>query len=158
MSEQKGIKKLLSKIKIEYLIVVVLAAVCLFIVFNGMKSNEVKETNAVNEYVSSLENKLTKSLSKVSGAGKVNVIISVESKMETVLASVKKTENGTTEEEPFTVGGKTVILTENYPEITGVIIVAEGANNLTVRVSLINATKVFLNIDDDKIQILTMKR
>ncbi len=158
MSELKGIKKLFSKIKIEYLIVIALAVICLFIVFGGTQKNTESQSNTVNDYVDNLESKLTKSLSKVQGAGKVDVIISVESKMETVLASVKKNENGTVEEEPFTVGGKTVVLTENYPKISGVIIVAEGADNLSVRLSLINAAKVFLNIDNEKIQILTMKR
>lgn len=158
MSEQKGFKKLLSKVKIEYLIVIILAIVCLFVVFNGTKKESSSQANSVDNYVESLENKLTDSLSKVSGAGKVKVIISVESKMETVLASSRKSEDGITVEEPFIVGGKTVVLTENYPEITGVIIVAEGANTLSVRVGLINATKVFLNVDSDKIEILAMKR
>ncbi len=157
MSEEKGIKKFLSKIKIEYLIVIVLTVICLIFVFGGISSGKKTESKSnIDEYVSSLENKLKKNLSLVSGAGKVSVIISVESGMETVLATVKTTEDNSIKEEPFTVGGKTVVITETYPKITGVVIVAEGANNLSVRVSLINAVSVFLNIESSKIQILPM--
>ncbi len=157
MSEEKGIKKFLSKIKIEYLIVIVLTVICLIFVFGGISSEKKTESKSnIDEYVSSLENKLKKNLSLVSGAGNVSVIISVASGMETVLATVKTTEDNSIKEEPFTVGGKTVVITETYPEITGVVIVAEGANNLAVRVSLINAVSVFLNIESNKIQILPM--
>ncbi len=156
MSEEKGIKKFLSKIKIEYLIVIVLTVICLIFVFGGISSEKTESKSDIDEYVSSLENKLKKNLSLVSGAGKVSVIISVESGMETVLATVKTTEDNSIKEEPFTVGGKTVVITETYPKITGVVIVAEGANNLAVRVSLINAVSVFLNVESDKIQILSM--
>lgn len=157
MSEKKGIIKFFSKIKIEYLIVIALTVICLIFVFSGVfNKGEEKTYSNIDEYVNTLENKLKKNLSLVDGAGKVSVIISVESGMETVLATVKTTEDNTVKEEPFTVGGKTVVITETYPKIIGVVIVAEGANNLSVRVSLINAVSVFLNIDSNKIQILPM--
>ncbi len=159
MSENGFLKKLFSKFKSEYLIVIILAVVCIAVVFNGFFSFEKKDSNDdVDEYVKGLEDKLEKSLSLLSGAGKVTVIISVESGKETVLATVKTNEQGVSKEEPFTVGGKTVVLTETYPKISGVVIVAEGANNLSVRVSIINAASVFLNVNSDKIQILPMKK
>lgn len=159
MSENGFLKKLFSKFKSEYLIVIILAVVCIAVVFSGFFSFEKKDSNDdVDEYVKGLEDKLEKSLSLLSGAGKVTVIISVESGKETVLATVKTNEQGVSKEEPFTVGGKTVVLTETYPKISGVVIVAEGANNLSVRVSIINAASVFLNVNSDKIQILPMKK
>lgn len=159
MSENGFLKKLFSKLKSEYLIVIILAVVCIAVVFSGFFSFEKKDdSDDVDEYVKGLENKLEKSLSLLSGAGKVTVIISIESGKETVLATVKANEQGIFKEEPFTVGGKTVVLTETYPKISGVIIVAEGANNLSVRVSIINAASVFLNVNSDKIQILPMKK
>lgn len=159
MNQDNGIKKLLSKIKVEYLIVGIIAIVCLLVISGTFTSkDENDQENSIDNYVENLEDKLKKNLSLVSGAGKVSVIISVESGMQTVLATVKTKDEKTYTEAPFTVGGKTVALTESYPKISGVIIVAEGANNLQVRVSLINATSVFLNIESDKIQILPRKR
>lgn len=158
MSDESFLKKVFSKIKIEYIIVIIFAVIIIVIVANGTTNKESTNTLDVDNYVTTLEGKLKNSLSMVNGAGKVDVIISVESGMETVLASTKTTENGLVTETPFTVGGKTVVLTETYPKISGVIIVAEGGNNLSVKVALINATSVFLNIEEDKIKILTMKK
>lgn len=158
MSEEKPVKKFLSKIKIEYLIVIALASVCVVAIFGNLSQDtSSEEEDVVEKYVTNLENKLKSSLSLVKNAGEVEVIISVASGMETVLATEKVTEDNKTTETPFTIGGKTVVLTENYPKITGVIIVADGANNLTCRAALLNATTVFLDIDSDKIQILPKK-
>lgn len=159
MSENGFLKKLFSKLKSEYLIVIILAVVCIAILFSGFFGfDKSDDSDDVDEYVQGLESKLEKSLSLLSGAGKVTVIISIESGKETVLATVKTNDQGILKEEPFTVGGKTVVLTETYPKISGVVIVAEGANNLSVRVSIINAASVFLNVSTDKIQILPMKK
>jgi len=104
---------------------------------------------------------LSKTLSSVSGAGKVSVVITVESGMQTVLASKTVTtsdENGTKiEESPIIVNGKTVVIKELYPKITGVLIVAQGANNISVLSKLQQATVSLLDIELNQIEILTMK-
>ena len=46
---------------------------------------------------------------------------------------------------------------ENYPEITGVLIVAKGANSISVLTKIQNATTSLLDININKIEILTMK-
>lgn len=158
MSEPKPIKSLLSKIKIEYLIVIVLAIICMCIIFGGTKSEkQVSYSSEIDNYVANLENKLKSNLSMVSGAGKVSVIISVKSGMENVVATIKTDKENITTEEPLIIGGKPVVLSESFPKINGVVIVAQGANNLSVRIQLINATAVFLNIENEKIQVLPMK-
>ena len=50
-----------------------------------------------------------------------------------------------------------IVLTELYPEICGVIVVAKGASDLKVRAALLCATQTFLNVTSDKIEILTMR-
>lgn len=88
-------------------------------------------------------------MSEVKGAGRVEVIISVESGFKSVY---KESTNGL-----VLVNGKPVVVTEGYPAITGVIIVAEGANNLSVKISLLSAARIFLNVGEEKIKILTRK-
>ena len=61
------------------------------------------------------------------------------------------------EETPILVSGKPIVLTELYPEICGVIVVAKGASDLKVRAALLCATQTFLNVTSDKIEILTMR-
>lgn len=157
MTEKWSLKGLISKFKIEYLLILVFAVVLLIIFTGGSSNDEVKQVSTIDSYVEALEKKLSLALSKIDGAGKVSVVISVESGMQTVLATEKTTENGVTREEPFTVGGKTVVIKETYPEITGVLIVAKGANNLSTKVAIINATAALLDIASDKIQVLPMK-
>jgi len=111
-------------------------------------------------YVSDLESRVSKTLSKVKDAGKVSVVITVESGMETVLAMntvTKDTSSGVqTETTPLVINGKTVVVKELYPKITGVLIVAEGAKNLSVMSKLQQATMSLLDINIDQIEILSM--
>ena len=77
-------------------------------------------------------------------------MITVESGMETVLAmkttSTETADGNKIEEEPVIVNGKTVVLKEKYPEITGVLIVAEGADNIAVVSKIQRATTSLLEI------------
>ena len=162
----KSIEKLrdkLKKIKIEYLIIffAVLAVVVIFLsTFNSSDSSNVGETAFVEAYVTNLENKLSEKLSQIEGAGKVTVIISVKQGITTEIATERKVTNNNgnivSEEYPVLVSGKPIILSEIYPEICGVIIIAKGANDIKVKVSLMSATQTFLAIESEKIEILTM--
>ncbi len=161
-TQKKIVRKDLFKGKnvVAYVIVAILAAVFLFLML-GTSSEENNESgDAVMEYVDNLEKRLSENLSKVSGAGKVSVVVSVEAGMETVLAMTSTTntsDNGTiVVEEPLIVNGKTIVLKELYPKITGVLIVAEGANNIAVRRKLEQATVSLLNIGVNNIEILSM--
>ena len=118
------------------------------------------EGDEIIAYVKDLENRLEKTLSKVKGAGEVSVVITVDSGKETVLASEKVTvtEDGrtTVTESPIMVNGKPVVLKENYPEIVGVLIVAQGANSISVMKNLQQAAVSLLNINLSRIEILAM--
>ncbi len=158
-------EKIKNSKKIQYIIVAVLSILVIIIFcFNFSTSDnslQSSETDLVTNYVSELEKKLSENLSKVKGAGKVSVVISVQSGMETVLAmntTKKVTEEGTfIEETPLIINGKTIVLKELYPEIVGVLIVAEGAENITVLRKIQQATTSLLDIDLNQIEILTMK-
>lgn len=156
MRKKFNFKEFFSKIKIEYLIVFGLGCLALFIFISSIKPNET-ENISINSYVQNLESGLQKSLSKVNGAGKTEVKISVKSGMQTVLATKTENIDGKPVVSPIIVGGKPVVLKEDYPEIIGVIIVCEGANNLSVKMSLINAVCVYLNVTQDKVEILKMR-
>ncbi len=149
----------LKKIKFEYLLVIGLViavvAVALY-TFNG-KSDE-KNTESSCEYLSVLERKLSETLSKIEGAGDVSVVITAKSGVTTEIAEDKKTttegDKVTSTSSPVLVGGKPIILREIYPEIIGVVIVAKGGGNLTVKSALLDAATTALGVSCDKIQIL----
>ena len=148
--EKKTIKDFFKKIKIEYVLVAALVVVALILAGGGLFKNEQDETASVSAYVDELERKMENCLSQIKGAGKVEVIVSVSSGLKSVFCL-----NG--DDSLATINGKPVEVTRDYPEISGVVIVAEGANNLGVKVSLLSAAQVYLDIDESKIKVLSMK-
>jgi stage III sporulation protein AG len=125
-----------------------------------------------------LETRLAGILSDMKGAGKVNVMIMYDGGMELVTAESKSvttnkttdtsggvdriTENTTETSTPIIIneGGqsKPIILKEIMPNILGVVIVAEGADNISVRMELLKAASKILNVNSSLIEIFTMKK
>ena len=162
------INKLIDKIKTDgktrfILILFCFALLVLLIAVNFLpkKTESAGTTDSVADYISGVELKLENLLSKVDGAGKVSVAISVESGMETVLAMTTTTKETSDGREivstPVLVNGKTVVLKEVYPKICGVLIVAEGADKLAVYNKIQQATLSLLDVTASQIEILAMK-
>ncbi|MBR1867680.1 MAG: hypothetical protein IJ800_03770 [Clostridia bacterium] len=150
----------LKKIKFEYLIVgalIIAVVIVAAMTFSG-KGEENASGGSSTDYISGLEIKLSETLSKIEGAGQVSVVITAKTGVTTEIAEDKKTvsdgEKVTSTSTPVLVGGKPIILREIYPEIIGVVIVAKGAGNITVKMSLLDAATTALGISADKIQIL----
>lgn len=139
-------------------LLIAMGVVAVAITFTG----NVKTESVTNEssYVEILEKKLEKSLSLVKGVGKASVAITVESGMKTVLAmkTITKTVNGVTEieETPILINGKPLTIREEYPDITGVLIVYEGQYNIAVITKIQQAAISLLNVKPEKIEILSM--
>ena len=97
-------------------------------------------------------------ISGIKGAGKSSVVITVDGAISSIVAVDEKTveENGrkTTTVSTVMSGGKPVILGEKYPEITGVLVVAKGADDITVKMAILNAVTVALGVNCNKVQIL----
>ena len=154
----------IKKIKgLEFIIIGIVAFLIIVILFSDgtLFKSRAADNDTVEEYVSSLEARLEKTLSQVKGAGRVKVVISVAGGNKTVIASdVKTVKNGNelqVTETPVLVGGKVVVLNELYPEVSGVLIVASGASSVSVKVDLVNAVTTFLSVEPSKVKILTGK-
>lgn len=163
MKISDDLKSKFKKIKLEYLILTCAIIAVISIFFSTISDNSkssAKNTN-MQEYVAVLEEKLSTKLSQLEGAGKVEVLISVSNAGRTEIATEKTTVSDSDgikiEEAPILVSGKPIVLSEEYPEIVGVIILTEGADDAKVRIALISATQTFLNVTSDKIEILLMK-
>ena len=123
-----------------------------------------------------LESRLEDILSTVRGAGRVRVLITYSTAGERVAAtvstldeSVSETSGGTTAtrseqsremRQPATVSGdggqSPIILVEKEPEIRGVIVVAEGAADPAVRLSLQRAVQAVTGAPLSCIQVFEM--
>ena len=123
-----------------------------------------------------LERRLSEVLSKIRGAGKVDVLVTYETNGEIVTATVRQTDedvrdaNGTGGNEtsrsvrevtePATVetenGHAPIILYEKEPLVRGVIVVAEGAADFSVREKLQAAVHAATGIPIARIEVFEM--
>ena len=124
------------------------------------------------------EQRLKEILSTIKGAGRVEVMITYVSSKEIVTAMNTVESTTTTEEEdnnggtrlinqndrnsqPSTFndaeGSKPIILKEVEPEIRGVIIISEGANDIRVKMELMKAVQVALGIKPNQVEVFPMK-
>ena len=157
-------EKIKTDAKLRRILIILCVALLILVVsinFLPKKTDSQVSGDAVIEYVNCMEQKLETLLSKVDGAGKVSVAISVESGMETVLAMTTTTKETSSGREivstPILVNGKTVVLKEIYPKISGVLIVAEGADKLMVYNKIQQAALSLLDVKAAQIEILDMK-
>ncbi|MBQ3597054.1 MAG: hypothetical protein II988_04475 [Clostridia bacterium] len=166
VAEKQKENNIFDKIKnskrLKIIFIVIAIIICLSLTLTSFRDVETNQENVdvVNTYVNNLQAKLEKTLSKVKGVGKVSVVITIDSGMETVLASkitINETQSGKeTIETPITVNGKTVVVKELFPKIKGVLIVAEGAENIFTMSKIQQATISLLDIDINQIEILSM--
>ena len=120
-----------------------------------------------------LERRLSEVLSKIRGAGRVEVLVTYETNGEIVTATVRQTDEtvrdangaGSSESsrsvrevtEPATVetgsGHTPIILYEKEPTVRGVIVVAEGAADFSVREKLQAAVHAATGIPIERIEV-----
>lgn len=175
-------KKLDAKKKIQYAVILLITVVILAIFFAS--SNEPANTtddaqstynNVQNE---SLEDRLMKTLSKIEGAGAVEVMITYETSaminpaisVDTQISTTTDVdENGdrttntqNTQSEIVTIAGsngnEALVLSENSPVIKGVLVVAQGADDITVMLNLLKAVQTVLNVDANQVDVYKMNK
>ena len=147
------------KFKKEYVIASVLFAVVVAVAFFSLNKNDGAEPKSETEYyVCALENKLEKVISGIDGIKKVRVVVSVSGAVEKLYQTDEKsvTENGKTTVTTSTVfsGGKPLQIGEKYPEITGVLVVVKGVNDVTSKMNVLDAVTAVFDISCDKIRII----
>jgi len=173
LSKNKFLKFLTPKnIKIIVLVIIFVIAI---IIFMGVGNSEKTSKNSVIdddnytstlEYSETLERKLENVLNKISGAGNVSVMLTLEGSPELVYASdenSKISNNGssstsTNSSTPIIIetagSSNPLILTENLPKVKGVIVVSTGANNVAIKLDILNAVSTLLDISTEKICVL----
>ena len=181
------LSKLVAKMKtnkrFEITVYVVLIGLAILVYFlaaspGGKEKNTSDATSDATEQVSvgpqELETRLSKVLSNMQGAGKVEVMITYESGSEIVPAmnvdrqtSTETSDDGSksTQNEsstPATISGgsnnELIVLTELEPKIRGVIVVAEGADDYKVKMNLQYAVQTVLGVKANCIEIFSMEQ
>lgn len=171
-----------NKKSIENLVLILLLVIIGLVVMNAFtKKEDQLPVNTITEALvgtnaaeKTLEEKLQTILSSIEGAGKVEVLITYQNGGEQVPMMQTK-QSTTTTEEADTAGGtrkteevkeeQTIVFEENgtsktpvirqtvQPQILGVIVVAEGANQMSVKENLLKAIEASLNVPSHRIQV-----
>ena len=156
------------KKKSRLLITIILAAAILAIYLSTLSST-VQQTSNDLRSEAELEERLSKALSKVAGAGRVEVVIRYLSTPELVPALSNDTQTSTQSQDGrsassqsersgvISSGSSALILREDSPEVCGVLVVAEGAEEIGVRVKLLNAVTTLLDVKANQVEVLEMQ-
>lgn len=123
-----------------------------------------------HDYCRQTEQKLEQILSQIQGAGKVRVMLTLDSGPETMYLSdsdfQRSSDGGKSDESAVS---KTVILSRGssyneaaivkteYPSFRGALIVTQGGDDASVRLRLTEAVSALLGLGSDKITVVKMK-
>jgi stage III sporulation protein AG len=147
--------------KLEWLGIIVVIALIALIGWPAFAKDSKVEVSAVGFDFRQEEKGLEEILGAIKGAGKVKVLITYETTSQKVPAydsdSTKGDSNQTESQRPATDGSGTIVLTERRPQILGVVVVAEGASDMNVRLMLAQAVQTSLGIAAGKVDVFEMK-
>lgn len=130
-------------------------------------------------YVDVMEKKVGNMLQKISGVGDVEVMITLSESAERVplkdspyssekteetdsVGGARKSESRNQEEKTILIEGSEgegvpYIIKENLPQVEGVLVIAEGSGNETVKSQIIESIQVLFNVSAHKIKVMKMK-
>lgn len=126
------------------------------------------------DYRQIMEDDLTRLLSSVQGAGKVQVMVTLESGRETVYAWQEKTtddtrsDNGQEKSQRSTYENEVVMVSAGsdrqalvektlQPAVQGVVVVCEGAGDIRVVSDITNAVSIALNVPTSRVCVIKMQ-
>ena len=158
--------KLKSKKHFET-VVAIIAVVVMLVLYFSVKTGTSKRTQTttaattVSDYCERTEQKLVAALESMRGVGRVRTVISWESGVERVIAYATSSSGGSTTTTPTVVqtqgSSGPIVLKELYPKALGVIIICQGGNNVAVKLDVMRAVSVLLDISQTKINVYPMQ-
>lgn len=155
----------------KVLVIIFIVGIGLMMLPGGGTSGkeEVVEQQQIDSaaYKNEIEKQLKTILSSVQGAGKVDVMVTLEDEGTTVFAADEKSDSQDkegamqdTNEKTYVLkndagGGESpVVLQKNMPAVSGVLVVAPGANDAEVKSKLFNAVCALLGVKAHRVEVL----
>jgi len=130
-----------------------------------------------NTYITDMENKLENILRKVSGIGEVKVMITLKASKEQVTLKDSpytqeslnevdgeggsRTDNSVKREESTVLvtkdgNSEPYIIQELEPDVEGVVVIAEGGDNIDIVLDIMEAAEVLFNVPAHKVKVMKM--
>lgn len=133
---------------------------------SSKKETEQPELTAVScsEYEKEVERRLEGILSQINGAGKVSVMVTLESTVESVYAQQgKQSADSKISENEYVIiktddGEGGILLKTTQPEIRGVAVVCSGGGSAVVRRDITDTVTAVLGISAARVNITAMKK
>lgn len=163
----KNLVKKLNSGHNGYLIVIILVGVLFMLIPADNKENK-KEITTKEEIHIDYEKDLEDILSSISGVGKVKVMLTYSSSFEKSIAYEKNIDrnekkdgdsivNETSSQNSVVMSdGEPFVIKEIYPEIKGVVVVSDGANDIIVKQNILDAVTTALAIAPHKVCVVKM--
>lgn len=178
----KSIQEIVGKLKAvikknKLVVIVILIGIVLIALPTGSRGNKQEEkaveTPSVSFSLKEQEERIAAALSKIEGAGKVTVVLTLRSGAEQILAADESMSGSTRGEgesaENSTETKRTTVIVSRgssseapvtlktlYPEYLGALIVCQGADDPTVKYQLIKAVAGLTGLGTDKIVVSKM--
>ncbi|NLZ45925.1 MAG: stage III sporulation protein AG [Clostridiales bacterium] len=174
-----NIKNLLKgEKKIKVIVAIGMIGIALIFLSTLFEKSDTKKEIVLTDVVSTdtssykkqLEKELTQILSKVSGVGEVKVMVTIEGTTEYVYAeelSTNKEENDSEISESYE---NEIVIIENdgrkealvkkivKPQVSGVVIVCQGGDNIVVEEKIYQAVSTALNISTNRICVAALTK
>lgn len=135
----------------------------------AQKEDTAKTQTDVNDFCELTEKKLSELIAQVEGAGRVQVMLTIESSDEKIYAADEKSNtktDGDAEQKSYdsqyvlvdgASGDTGMLLKTNAPKVKGVIIVCDGGENPAVANQITNAVSAALGVGANRVSVLKMK-
>ncbi len=168
-----GIKKMLQKRENIWMIVLMGILFMVVAIPSNSRGNDtgkkdgskqkVQNTVSYGEEKEALEQQLEELLKNIAGAGKVQVMITYKTRGEKAVEKDVEKENRVDEkngkdeqmkESTVFAGEEPFVYKEYEPEIQGVVVIAQGADNALVKKEILEAIKALFAIEPHKIKII----
>lgn len=165
--------------KLEFLAAIVIIAVMLLVYFSSFSSNTSASggvsmpTTSTSFDAEREEARLKSVLSAIKGAGEVEVMITFDGSAEMIPAYDSDTTSSSTDEtdadssrttrsdnetqKPSSNNSGTIVVAEKRPDVLGVIVIAQGADDISVRMQLVDAVQTALDVAPSKVGVYVMK-
>ena len=122
-----------------------------------------EETRTEDMWLRSVQEELADTLSRIEGAGRLSLMLSVESGMQRELArdveSERQDDRSSSRRETVILsssggGEEVVVIRSDYPVFRGAVIVCEGGDKASVRLAVTEAVTALTGLSSDKISVI----
>ena len=163
-----GTKELLGRLKpYRYACLVLALGMILLLLPTGgsdsVQGESASEDFSEERWLQEMQEELADTLSRIEGAGKLTLMLSVEMGMQKELA--RDSENEIREDQQSSrretvilssAGGgeEVVVLRSGYPVFRGAVVVCEGGDQASVKLAVTNAVTALTGLSSDKISVI----